>query len=736
MNVFEVFAKIGIDTSGYEDGLKEAGAETESIGGKIKSGLTGALKAGAAAFAAITAAAGALTGAFVSGVSETAAYGDSIDKMSQKMGISAEAYQEWDAVMQHSGTSMETLKSSMKTLANAAENGNKAFERLGITQEQIAEMSQEELFEAAISGLQQLDDVTERTYLSGQLLGRGATELGALLNTSAEDTQAMRDRVHELGGVMSDEAVKAAAQFQDNLQDMKTALSGAKRSVMTEFLPSLNELMDGFTRLAAGEDNAGEIISKGITDLTNTIQKTVANILDFVGKLLEENGGVIINSIMQLIDAAAKTIVNALPRIVSTVTEIITAAASEFPSIVQALADILPDVIKTITDSVPAIITAFFEIPRGLLEAFPSIVEALADSLPLIANAITDSLPIVVQSITDIINMITKLLPEMMPVLLPSVTNGVIKIITAVINVMAENGPQLVEATIGLILAAAQALIDNIPLILDSIGKIISAVGKTMIDSLPTLADNVGVMINGIIDKIKSYFNRIRQVGKELVSKIKEGFNSLKREFPKIMTEWGDSVLEAVSDIWEEIKDFWGSKYEEFMTIGGNLIIGIWNGIAEKWNELKSNIEEFGDTVVETFCDTFGISSPSKVMRDKVGKYLAEGIGVGFDNKMDSVLADIESSAGRISGIEISAPDIAPITVSRTPERIVKAAENTYETLKQVHQADRTAYPAVPQTINIYMTENDLQPLISLIVPRVDEQLGREMIFAEKSYAR
>jgi hypothetical protein len=56
-----------------------------------------------------------------------ASYGDNIDKMSQKMGMSASAYQEWDAVMQHSGTSMETMKSSMKTLANAAETGNDAF---------------------------------------------------------------------------------------------------------------------------------------------------------------------------------------------------------------------------------------------------------------------------------------------------------------------------------------------------------------------------------------------------------------------------------------------------------------------------------------------------------------------------------------------------------------------------------------------------------------------------------
>ena len=84
----------------------------------------------------------------------------------------------------------------MKTLANAATTNSAAFKELGISQKDLANMSQEQLFEATIAGLQNVEDTTQRTYLAGKLLGKGATELGALLNTSAEETQAMRDRVH------------------------------------------------------------------------------------------------------------------------------------------------------------------------------------------------------------------------------------------------------------------------------------------------------------------------------------------------------------------------------------------------------------------------------------------------------------------------------------------------------------------------------------------------------------
>ena len=133
-----------------------------------------------------TAALGAGT-ALTSAASGVASYGDNIDKMSQKMNMTAEAYQEWDAVMQHSGTSMESMKASMKTLANAAETNNKAFKEIGITEKDLQTLNQQELFEKTIAGLQNMTDDTQRTYVAGKLLGKGATELGALLNTSAAD---------------------------------------------------------------------------------------------------------------------------------------------------------------------------------------------------------------------------------------------------------------------------------------------------------------------------------------------------------------------------------------------------------------------------------------------------------------------------------------------------------------------------------------------------------------------
>ena len=80
MNLFELFAKLSLDTSDYEKGLKDSETKTKSFSGKVGTALK-VVGGGAAAFAA--------AGAAVYGMSKkTADATDHIDKMSQKLGIS------------------------------------------------------------------------------------------------------------------------------------------------------------------------------------------------------------------------------------------------------------------------------------------------------------------------------------------------------------------------------------------------------------------------------------------------------------------------------------------------------------------------------------------------------------------------------------------------------------------------------------------------------------------------
>lgn len=245
--IFRLFGSIFIDSSQAEESL----GKTDDKAKEVQDTLAGTVKKAASWAAGTAAAITAATVAVFKVADSVAAVGDEIDKQSQKLGISAQAYQEWDAILGHCGASMDSLKAGMKTLSKAIADGSAdqvaAFQAVGLSLDEVQQMSTEDVFAAVITGLQGMEEGAERTNIATTLLGRSAQELGPLLNTSAEATEEMRQTVNDLGGVMSDEAVAASAQFKDALQDLETAAGWFKRELVANILPYVTAGMQGLT---------------------------------------------------------------------------------------------------------------------------------------------------------------------------------------------------------------------------------------------------------------------------------------------------------------------------------------------------------------------------------------------------------------------------------------------------------------------------------------------------------
>lgn len=418
MNVYDLYAKITLDQSEYDKGLEDSEGKAKSFASRLKGGLATAGKVGAAAVGAVTVATAAMGAAVVKQTGEIAAYGDNIDKMSQKMGMSAEAYQEWDAIMQHSGTSIDSMQAGMKTLASAAETGNKAFEKLGMSQEEIANMSQEELFGATITALQNVESETERTYLAGQLLGRGATELGALLNTSAEDTEKMRQTVHDLGGVMSDEAVKASAAYQDSLQDMQTSLSGLKRGIISDFLPSLTGVMDGLTMIFSGDTEGGlGKVKEGISVFIENLQEAIPRLLEIGGSILSALYQAIMDNLPQIIEGGTVLIVNLITGLIQALPELIPAVVTLVATVVRTLWEHFPEIVQAGRDAVASLTGGMDpgQLAQKGLELLARLLASIAAKLPemlqkgielvgQLAAGLIRAIPTLISKIPTIIN--------------------------------------------------------------------------------------------------------------------------------------------------------------------------------------------------------------------------------------------------------------------------------------------------------------------------------------------
>lgn len=587
LNVFELFAKIGLDTSEYDKDIDKSREKASGLASSLKKGFGIAAKS----VGLLTTATGALGAGFVKASGNVAAYGDNIDKMSQKMGMSAEAYQEWEAVMQHSGTSMETLKASMKTLANAAETGNDAFEKLGISQEQIANMSQEELFSATITALQNIDDETERTYLAGKTLGRGATELGALLNTSAEDTQAMKDRVHELGGVMSDEAVKAAAAYQDSLQDMQTALTGLKNNLVSEMLPAVTTVMDGLGNVFSGDYETGvSQIEEGIEKLINKITKIIPRAMKIGGSILESLGQSILQNLPELSQAALEIILQ----------------------LAQGIVEQLPTIAETAAKILQVLIT-------GIGQALPTLIPAVVQAVITIAQTLIapDNISMLIDAAVHLIMGLSEGIIEALPILIDAIPELIQALLTAIL----ENLPKLVNMGIELTVQLGMGLIAAIPDLVAMIPEIIAAIALALIEGVPEMIKSGGELIDGLISAFKN--NPMLESFEEWWTELKDWWGGVIDD----VFNWGVDLMQTFED---GIESMLGSDWIEFWEgVGGDIYDYLHFSQPDKGPLSGPNgFKTFGPDMIKTFVE--GVKSNEPLLQSELSNVM-QGVQTAFN---------------------------------------------------------------------------------------------------------
>ena len=590
---------------------------SDSIGGvadSLSGTFSAALGVAGAAMAAVTAAAGIMVGAiveagdaFLDAATSAAEYGDNVDKMSQKMGISAEAYQEWEAVMQHSGTSMETLKASMKTMANAAQKGNEAFQALGITEEEVATLSQEDLFGRVIEGLQGMEEGTERTYLAGQLLGRGATELGALLNTSAEDTQAMKDRLHELGGVMSDEDVAAAAQFEDSLQDMTTGFDALQRNLVSGFLPAMSQVMDGVSDIFAGDTD------KGLENISTGIEAFLGNIGDIAPKILETGAS--------LVSTLAQSIMTNLPRL-------ITVGGEQMVALMQGLSGNAGEIMSSVQLILSTLMTT-------LQSVYPQL------------------LPMGFQLLETIVQGISSALPELLPM--------AAELFSTMWSAVSEYLPRIPELGIQILMALADGLISALPTIIGTIPLIIGSYLQYMIGMLPLFLEagttlltalvsdgNLHTIIGALVDCIPAIIDAIIVTILDAIPLLVvagfELFVALIANLPEITMELIAGVGDLIDAILMELADL----IVKFEDIGGQIMQGLADGIVNAGDAVVSTAKGVLEKIPQGAKDLFQINSPSKLF-EGYGEYIDMGLAMGISNNADVPQSAMESMAQDVS---------------------------------------------------------------------------------------
>ena len=520
----------------------------QESGSKFSSSLVKGIGAGSVAVAGAVA---GVSGALIKTAGDTAAYGDQIDKASQKLGVSSTFYQEWQAVLQHSGTDMDKMSATFKKLATASQDASAdqqaAFEKLGLSMDDVSKMSPEELFTHVISGLQGMEEGTERTSLATTLLGKGAMEMGALLNTSSEDTQAMIDKVHDLGGVMGEDAVKASARYQDSLQDMQTAFDGIKNGVGAKLLPVLADFMDKVADFITNTD---------LTPLT-----------DMVGKAVEGLGNFISNLDIEAIGNTFQTVVTTIGEVLGT--------AWDAMSIVF---DALQGAFQTITDSLNTTGTDWSDVWNGISEVITTVATVIGEIIGIIAsviagliteaqtegtlfNAVWESIQIAIQAAGDIIK-------------------GVIDFVSALLS---GDWKGAWDAAKGIVETMTNA-IDNV------VTTIFNSIADFLLSVWNTIKNTVSNAVTAVKDKISNVFSAARDTVHNIFEDIKNG---VRQKFVDMVQE----VLLRVGAIKEGMRE----RFQEAKDTALRIFDDIKNGIKDKIEWAKDKVSGIVDTIKNLF---------------------------------------------------------------------------------------------------------------------------------------
>lgn len=530
----------GEETEELTADTRAAGTEMEKteeksgkLGETLKEGLAKGAELAAAGIAAMAAAATAAVAGIVNAAGAASEYGDNIDKMSQKLGMSSDAYQEWDFIMQHSGSDIDKMTTSMKTLADAVqeptEKSTAAFEKLGISIEDAKNMSQEDLFSATITALQSMESGTERTALATDLLGKSAMDLGALLNTSAEDTEEMRKQVHALGGVMDEESVKTSAQFQDSLQNVKTAIGGITRNIGADFMPSMIKIMDSVSEIASGNLGAIKDVERGVAGFVNQIEKTVSQLTKTAQRIIPVIVGAITRMLpsllragLQIVQSLGDAILRNLPALLQAaqtiITDLASALISELPTLVRVGFDVITQILQGIAEALPTMIPMLVDVVLEIVDILtdPDTLGALIDASFAIINALIDGL-LSEESINKFIDKVPDIVTNIVDVLIKSVDKlleAASKIITALCDYFGK--PQNI-----------QKIKDAASAILTKLGEGLKDMIGNLIPFMQDIAESWAEMFIGDIDYDDTAIEVLRRLGEAFAHNFTHSFSNL-----------------------------------------------------------------------------------------------------------------------------------------------------------------------------------------------------------------
>jgi TP901 family phage tail tape measure protein len=547
-----------------------------------------------------------------------------------------EAYKNSAATMSAAGQDVATVTALLSSMANQGLKGSEAGTALNAIMRDMTKKMQDGKIAIGETSVEVMDangnyrDMTEiLADVEAATAGMGDAEKAAALSSTFTS-----DSIKGLNLILNDGVANAAA-FEEELNNSTGAAAEMAATLNDNLNGDLKELSSAFDELKISIFEGAnmpirdliQIVSGDLlpafTDMVNGVEGADVAFGAAVGNLVNTA----INNLMSLLPGAlsvAQTVIptvisgllSALPTLLSFITGQLLPALLEtvvaiIPPIISSIMELIPQLITELVGAMPLILDAAIELLMAIVEALPTIIDALLKALPNMIDSLIKSMISFYNKLFDGAIALLMAIVEAIPDIVNSLIEALPQIITAMINGLTQAYPAILEGAITLLMA----IINSIPTIVSSLysamPQIITAIGNALVDNLPTIFDCAMELFGMLIEAI-----------------------------PEICI----SLAENLPTIISAIVDGLSAGFDSIVTVGEDLIKGLWNGISNMADWIGKKIQGFGKGVLNDLKDFFGIASPSKVMRDQIGKNLALGISAGFDSEMSTVAADMQTA--------------------------------------------------------------------------------------------
>ena len=359
-----------------------------------------------------------------------------------------------------------------------------------------------------------------------------------------------------------------------------------------------------------------------------------------------------------------------IPTAWNTVIELFNGAGEWFSGIWNSIKETAINVWNGITE---AVINAWNGVVEFFVNLPTNISNALAALGEWIGQKFTEAKDITVEIVTNMINSIVAFftdLPYKIGYCLGFLIGKVVEAFNNIKNFITVTVPQIIQSIVTFFSELPGKvwtwLVNTYNKVCDWATNTWNKAKETGLNFLNAIVEFFSQLPGRVWEFISNAYNRVSTWASNMWSKAKEtGSNFLSSivewfsQLPGRIWEWFSNTLsrvgefasnlaskarEAGSNMVSNIINAVISLPSQMASIGSNIVQGVWNGICGMGDWLYSQVSSFFSGIVDGVKDALGIHSPSRVFRDEVGRYMAQGVGVGFTNEEENIQKDINNS--------------------------------------------------------------------------------------------